>query len=104
MTMKISSTTESLALASYYRSQYGRPSEKVTYLTMQSATQFIKNIGPIHSRAIVIEPEQGWIRHTRFLSQAIQRPPLAGKDFTKFAHDHSEIVAEVRSVYQAILT
>jgi hypothetical protein len=87
-----------------------RPSEKLARLAAQSTAQFVHHIGPKHFALIMVEPEQGGVRHTRLLSQAVDGPLLPAKDFSKPANDHASKVAglpalcQTRIIYQLCFT
>jgi len=76
------------------------PLEDLARLAVQSAAQFIQDICPIHSGAIVVQPEQSRVGHTGLLSQAINRPILLVEDFSKPASDHANRVAGLNATYQ----
>ena len=94
----------SLLLTFHLTIHRGRPPEEVAWLAMQRTTELIEHIGPVHSRTVVIEPQQGWIGHTRFPSETIQRPLLAGEDLTNSAQDHGTSVPEASYVRQISFT
>jgi hypothetical protein len=65
-------------------------SEDLTRPTLQRTAQFIQDVCPIHSGAIVVQPEQGRIGHAGFFSQAINRPALLLKKVSELADDHAD--------------
>jgi hypothetical protein len=87
-----------------------RPGEELARPAAQSAAQFIQNVSSIHPGAIVIQPEQSRIGHTRLFSQAINRPTLLVKDFSELANDHVDNLAgpaamcKLNHIYEACFT
>jgi hypothetical protein len=85
-------------------------SQDVTRLTVKRTAQFVQDVRTIHSRAIVVQPEQSWVGHARFFSQAINRPTLLVKDFSKLADDHarnlsdSVSICQVKHIYELCFT
>jgi hypothetical protein len=89
-----------LRVAAHSNPSVWLPPEQITGLASKCAAQLIENIRPMHSRAIVVQPEQRGIGHTRFFSQAVQGPPLLRKDLSKPASDHASRVAGSNSIWQ----
>ena len=78
--------------------------QQITRLAVQSTAQFSQNVRPIHSGAIVVQPEQCRIANTRFLSQAVQRPSLVFKDFSEPTNNHGGNLAGPDQLCQATYT
>ena len=87
-----------------------RALQKITRLAVESTAEFIQNICPIHSRAVVVQPEEGGIADTRFLPQAVQRPSLLLKDCREPGNDHAGRIADrlticqTRTIYRVYFT
>jgi hypothetical protein len=69
-------------------------------LAPQSPTQLVQNVRSVHAGSIVVEPQKGRVGHTGLLSQAIDRPTLLVKDFSKFANDHASTLAGLLRICQ----
>jgi hypothetical protein len=87
-----------------------KPSKDLTRLTAQRTAQFIQDVRTIHSGAIVVQPEQSRVGHTRLFLQAINRPILLVEDFSKLAHDHgrnlsgSNSICQLKHIYEVYFT
>ena len=69
-------------------------------MTVEGTAQFIQDVCPIHSGAIVVQPEESRVGHAGFFSQAINRPTLLVKDSGKLADDHTGTVAGLPRICQ----
>ena len=86
------------------------PSEDLTRLTAERTAQFVQDVRTIHSGAIVVQPEQSRVGHTRLFLQAINRPTLLVKDFSELANDHVDnltgptAVCKLNHIYEVCFT
>jgi hypothetical protein len=78
--------------------------QQITWLAFQSTAQLVQDVGAVHSRAIVVQPEQRGIANTRFLPQAIDGPSLLFENFRKPRRNHGRNVAGSQYICQAIYT
>ena len=84
--------------------------EDLTRLTAERTAQFVQDVRTIHSGAIVVQPEQSRVGHTRLFLQAINRPTLLVKDFSELANDHVDnltgptAVCKLNHIYEVCFT
>jgi hypothetical protein len=78
--------------------------KKITWLALQSAAQFVQDVCTVHSRAIVVEPQQCGIANTRFLSQAVQGPSLVFENFSEPTNNHGGNLAGPERICQSTYT
>lgn len=78
--------------------------QQIAWLAFQSTAQFVQDVSAIHSRAVVVQPEQCGVANTRFLSQAIHGPSFLLEYLSEATKNHGGTLAVPKRVCQYIIT